>query len=154
MARLYLALMGLYAGQLFLSRHWLMGLSTLTLWALTVLAMRRMTPRDPGAPRRLLVAADGRLHVATVGGEVEPVQLAGESLWLGTAVLLVLRASGRKYRLLLGRGNLEPSQLASLRRRLRGAAIAPGDPAVDSPPVSGHGASVVELFTGITIRRP
>jgi hypothetical protein len=67
------------------------------------------------------VTADGGLHVATVGGQIERVELAGESLWLGSAVLLKLRAPGVTYRLLLGSGNVEPVVLATLRRRLRGA---------------------------------
>jgi hypothetical protein len=155
LARLYVAMLVFYAVQLLLLRHWVMALATLVLVMVTVLAMRRMAPRDPGAPRRLILSSDGSMHIATVGGDIQRVALAGESLWLGSAVLLVLRAPGRKHRLLLGRGNLDPPQLAGLRRRLRGAAIASGDPAVDSIAVSGQGASVVELFTtGITIRGP
>lgn len=147
--------MGLYAGQLLWSGHWVMAPVMLILNGVTLFAMRRMTPQDAAAPRRLLLAADGRVHVATIGGSVELVVIAGESLWLGSALLLVLRTSGRRHRLLLGSGNLEPAALATLRRRLRGAAIAPEDPAVDSSTVSGQGTSVVEqLTTGIPFRGP
>jgi hypothetical protein len=62
-------------------------------------------------------------------------------------VLLVLRTPARRYRLLLGCGNLDPGTLATLRRRLRGAATAPGDPAVDSRASHRHGVSTVEQFT-------
>jgi hypothetical protein len=145
--------MGLYGGQLFWLGHWVMTPVLLALGVATFFAMRRMSPQDGGAPRRLLVAADGRLHVATFGGSIEPVELGGESIWLGSAVLLVLHASGRTYRLLLGSGNLEPAALATLRRRLRGAATASMDPAVDSRTLSGHGRSFVEQLTsGIPVR--
>lgn len=133
----------LYAGQLVLTGHWVMAMATLVLTGWMAFAMRRMLPGDSGAPRRLLLAAVGRLHVATIGGQVEAVVLAPESLWLGSTILLVLRAEGRKHRLLLGPGNLDAPGLATLRRRLRGAAV-PADPAVDSPAVSGKGVSVIE----------
>jgi hypothetical protein len=152
-ARGYLLAMGLYSGQLLWTGHWVMAPVILILTVVTLFAMRRMTPQDAAAPRRLLLAADGRMHVATIGGSIEPVEMAGESLWLGSALLLVLQASGHRHRLLLGRGNLDPTALATLRRRLRGAAIASVDPAVDSSTVSGQGASVVEqLTTGIPFR--
>jgi hypothetical protein len=113
----------------------------------TKFALRQMSPQGPGAPRRLLLAADGRLHVACVGGVVEQVDLAGESLWLGSAVLLVLRAPGRCHRVLLGRGNLDPVALATLRRRLRGAAPMLPATAVDSEDTHPHRTSPIEQFT-------
>jgi hypothetical protein len=128
----HLVFMAGYAGQLALSGHWVMAPGMVILAVATSFAMRRMEPRDAGAARRLLLAGDGRMHAATVGGAVEQLALGGESLWLGATVLLVLRTEGRTHRLLLGPGNLEPARLATLRRRLRGAGTAPGDPAVDS----------------------
>ena len=119
----------------------------LLLAAVTRFALRQMAPRGPGAPRRLLLAADGRLFVACVGGAMEPVELAGESLWLGSAVLLVLRGPLCRHRVLLGRGNLDPEAHATLRRRLRGAATSPHDPAVDSRAIHRHGPSTIEQFT-------
>jgi hypothetical protein len=123
-----------------------MAPAMLALGALMVLALQHLWPWDAGAPRRLLLTADGRMHVATVGGTVEPVELGGESLWLGSMVLLVLPSVHRTYRVLLGPGNLDAAGLATLRRRLRGAATACGGPAVDSPAVLGQGVSVVEQF--------
>jgi hypothetical protein len=147
LARFYLVSLCLYAGQLLLLGHWVMAAVMLLLAAATKIAQRQMAPRGPRAPRRLLLAADGRLYVACVGGVVEPVELAGESLWLGSAVLLVLRTPGHRHRVLLGRGNLDPGSLATLRRRLRGAARVSGDPAVDSGATHRHGASAIEQFT-------
>jgi hypothetical protein len=144
-AACHLVFMVGYAGQLLLSGHWVMAPGMLILAVATSFAMRRMQPRDAGAARRLLLAGDGRMHVATVGGAVRPLALGGESLWLGSSVLLVLRAAGRTHRLLLGPGNLDPARLATLRRRLRGAGTAAGDPAVDSRTLSGQGVSVVQL---------
>jgi hypothetical protein len=147
LVRFYLLSLSLYAGQLLLQGHWAMAAAMFVLAAATAFARRQMTPRGPGAPRRLLLAADGRLYVACVGGSMEPVELAGESLWLGSAVLLVLCAPGRRHRVLLGRGNLDPGSLATLRRRLRGAARVSSDPAVDSGATHRHGASAIEQFT-------
>lgn len=143
----YLLAMGFFAVQLLWSGHWVMAAVVPALTVITLLAMRHFLPQDGGAPRRLLVAADGRLHVATFAGSIEPVDLGGESIWLGSAVLLVLHAAGRTHRLLLGSGNLDPGALATLRRRLRGAATASLDPAVDSRTLSGHGRGIVEQFT-------
>jgi hypothetical protein len=138
--------MGLYAAELAWSGHWLMAPAMLALAALMLFAMRQLSARDSGAPRRLLIAADGRLHVSSIGGSTQQVELAGASLWIGAAVLLVLEAADRKHCVLLGRGNLDPAALATLRRRLRGAATASVDPAVDSPAISGQGVSIVEQF--------
>jgi hypothetical protein len=155
LAQCYLLALGLYAVQLLWSGHWVMAPVVLALAVATLFAMRRMSPQDAGAPRRLLVAADGRLHVSTVGGSIKPVELGGESLWLGSAMLLVLHASGRRHRLLLGSGNLDPAALATLRRRLRGAATPSLDPAVDSRTLSGHGRGFFEQLTsGIPARGP
>ncbi len=145
--RFYLLSIGVYVAQLLVLGHWVMVATMLLLAAITQLTLRPMAPQDAGAPRRLLLAADGRLYVACVGGAVEPVELAGESLWLGSAMLLVLRTPGRRHRVLLGRGNLDPGRLATLRRRLRGAATVSDDPAVDSRATHRHGAGAIEQFT-------
>jgi len=145
--------MGLHAGHLLLAAHWVMAPAMLAMTLATWFALRHIHLQDPGAPRRLLLAADGRVHVATIGGAVLQVDPGGESLWLGSAVLLVLRGPGRVHRVLLGRGNLGPAELAALRRRLRGAGTASAAPAVDSAPVSGHGGILVEqCIRGNTIR--
>jgi hypothetical protein len=147
LTRYYLLASTAYAVQLLFTGHWVMATGMGLLTTASLFALRRMAPRGPVAPRRLLLAADGRMHVACVGGAVEPVELAGESLWLGSAVLLVLQAPERCFRVLLGRGNLDPASLAALRRRLRGATTARPDPAVDSRASHRHSASPVEQFT-------
>lgn len=147
LANLYLLAIGLYVAQLLLTGHWVMATGMGLLAVATKFALRQMSPQGPGAPRRLLLAADGRLYVASVGGVVEQVDLAGESLWLGSAMLLVLSAPGRRHRVLLGRGNLDPGALAMLRRRLRGAATMRPSTAVDSEATQPHPSSPIEQFT-------
>ncbi len=139
--------MGLYATQLLLLGHWVVAAGLGVLALATKFALRRLAPQGSSAPRRLLLAADGRLHVTCMGGALEQVELGGESLWLGSAVLLVLRAPGRCHRVLLGRGNVDPAALAALRRRLRGAATMRPATAVDSGATHRHCASAIEQFT-------
>jgi hypothetical protein len=146
-ALLYLLAIGLYAAQLLLLGHWVMAAGLGLLALATKFALRQMTPRGSGAPRRLLLSADGRLHVACSGGALEQVELGGESLWLGSAVLLVLRAPGRCHRVLLGRGNVDPAALAALRRRLRGAATMRPATAVESKATHCQRTSAIEQFT-------
>lgn len=145
LSRLYLCSICLYAGQLLLTGHPVVAVITLLLGAAIRFALRQVKPAGPEAPRRLMVAADGRLHVATISGQVMRVELGGESLWLGSAALLVLHAGGSVHRLFLGAGNLEPAQLAALRRRLRAVATVSAKPAVDSPPGS-QSANTIEQF--------
>jgi hypothetical protein len=109
--------------------------------------LRHWLPQDADAARRLLLAADGSLHVHCIGGATLAVTLAGESLWLGRTVLLVLRAPGRTHRLLLGPGNLDAFTLATLRRRLRGAAVRQPEPAVDSGSGYRNRTGTIEQFT-------
>ena len=132
LAQAFFAALLLYAAELLLRGHWMVAAGMVLIAAGTHMTRRRWAPQDSGAARRLLVAADGRLHVHCIGGTTQTVTLVAESLWLGSTVLLVLQAPGRMHRLLLGPGNLDPRTLATLRRRLRGAAAADGDPAVDS----------------------
>jgi hypothetical protein len=117
----YLIALGLYGAELLATGHPVMAVFVLLLVLATRMAFRHLVPSGPAAARRLLVTADGALHVATVGGQIQRVELAGESLWLGSTVLLKLRARWVTYRVLLGAGNVEPAVLATLRRRLRGA---------------------------------
>lgn len=78
--------------------------------------------RAPGhrsaVPRRLLVSADGRMHLLDTAGGLEAVRLNPASMRIGTQLLLVLDGSVRRHRLLLGPGNIDPAALAGLRRRL------------------------------------
>ncbi len=132
MGRCFAIALLLYAIELLARGHWLVATVATLLAAGTHLGRGKLAAQDSRAPRRLLLAADGSIHVHCIGGATVAVTLAGESLWLGNSLLLVLREPGRTHRLLLGPGNLDPFTLATLRRRLRGAAVAPVDPAVDS----------------------
>lgn len=128
----FVAALLLHAAELLLRGHWVVAAGMFLIAAGTHITRRGWARQDAGAARRLLVAADGRLHVHCIGGTTEAVTLVADSLWLGSTVLLVLQAPGRTHRLLLGPGNLDPLTTATLRRRLRGAAAAGGEPAVDS----------------------
>jgi FAD/FMN-containing dehydrogenase len=123
----------LHAAELMLTGHAWVAAGTTVLALGAWAAGRQLTPHRPGSPRRLLLAADGRLHVLGIGGNVQQLALGAASLWLGSAVLLELRAPRQTFRVLVGRGNLDPATLAALRRRLRGAAAAARHPAVDWP---------------------
>ena len=116
--RLLLLAQALYATELLLLGHALAGSAVLAMVAgLWWLRQREARPHRC-CPRRLLIAADGRLHILTVGGALAEVSLDPASLRLGPWLLLVLRGEGRVMRLLLGPDNLDPSQLAALRWRL------------------------------------
>lgn len=69
--------------------------------------------------RRLLVAADGRLHALTASGELLAFRLHPATVSLGNWLLLRLVGEGRTELLVLGPDNLAPESLAQLRRRLR-----------------------------------
>jgi hypothetical protein len=152
LGQVFVATLLLYGIELLARGHWLVAAATVLLAAGTHLNWSRLTPQDAGAARRLLLAADGRLHVHCIGGATEAVALAGESLWLGSTVLLVLQGPRRTHRLLLGPGNLDEFTLATLRRRLRGAAVSPAEPAVDSR--SGyrtHPGAIEQITRGIPV---
>ena len=130
---MFFAALLLYAVELLVTGHPWVASGAALLAVGAWIARQQLAPRGPGSPRRLLLAADGRLHVLCIGGEVKPVSLGASSLWLGSAVLLELRGPQQTFRVLVGRGNLDPAALATLRRRLRGAAAAARHPAVDWP---------------------
>lgn len=69
-------------------------------------------------PRRLLLLADGRVRLQTSCGDMQSAQLLPASLRLGAWMLLLVRTPSGLHRLLLGPDNLEPAQLAALRRRV------------------------------------
>lgn len=112
---------GLLAAELALRGHFVFSAGVALMVAAGLAAWRRALRTTPGSPRRLLVSADGRLHVLTVGGEIDPVHLDASAIRLGRHLLLRLRGGGQ-YRLLLGPDNVEPAMLAALGRRLAGAA--------------------------------
>ncbi|HWL61756.1 MAG TPA: hypothetical protein VNQ32_03100 [Steroidobacteraceae bacterium] len=68
--------------------------------------------------RRLFVSAHGRMHLLGAGGIVAPAVLQPCSMRLGPWLLLVLREGTGTRRLLLGPDNVDPAQLAALRRRV------------------------------------
>jgi hypothetical protein len=146
-ARCYFAALAMHVVQLLLSAHGFMAAAMTALGVLTLFAMRQMLPQGGNAPRRLLLAADGRLHVACVDGTLEQVEICEESAWLSSALLLVLQAPGRRHRVLLGRGNLEPMALAALRRRLRGGTAVREATPVDSDATGTHANSLIQQYT-------
>jgi hypothetical protein len=117
-ATLLLAAQSLYTLELALLGHWLVALMASGLAAGSAWQWLRPRQGTAATPRRLLLAADGRWHVLTVSGALEPLALQPASLRLGRWLLLLFRNGGRTHRLLLGPDNLEPSQLAALQRRL------------------------------------
>lgn len=69
--------------------------------------------------RRLLITADGRLHLLKTDGRLTTAALDAASLQLGQWTLLVLRENGsRRCRFLLGPDNVDRALLAALKRRL------------------------------------
>jgi hypothetical protein len=116
--RLLLLAQGLYATELLLLGHPLAASAVLAIMVgLWWLRQRAVCPCR-SRPRRLLIAADGRLHLLTVGGAVVEVSLDPASMRLGPWLLLVMRGEAGVMRLLLGPDNLDAPQLAALRRRL------------------------------------
>ncbi len=81
---------------------------------------------DSSTPRHLRCTSDGRLSLVSATGNVEEVSLQPESLRFGRHLLLVLRGSTRRHRVLLGPDNLAPGELAALNRRLPMATVVPG----------------------------
>lgn len=70
------------------------------------------------AAHRLLLSADGKLHLLGAGGRLLPATLLPDSMRLGPWLLLVLRAGTTTQRLLLGPDNLDAALLSALRRRV------------------------------------
>lgn len=121
----------LFAIELGVLRHEEAAVMVLGLVLLPRMAMRWRGDVSVATPRRLLLAADGRIHLLTARGQIQEVQLAGSSLRLGAWLLLGLRGSAGMHRLLLGPDNVAPADLAALRRRLlrvdqAAQAVAPG----------------------------
>lgn len=102
-------------------RHWVVAMAFTALAMLALRLPAGLLPQGPSAPRRLLLAADGRILLFRVDGGIETATAAGESQWIGTGLLLVLVTPGRRHRLFFGHGNLDEPTFAALRRRLRGA---------------------------------
>ena len=116
--RLFVVLQAVYGLELLLRGHWVVA-ALITGIGLLAWLRRQRGPQRRQRPRRLLLAADGRLHVLTVDGGINAVRLHPSSLRLGPWLILVLNHAGHKpYRLLLGPDNLDEAMLAALRRRM------------------------------------
>jgi hypothetical protein len=97
--------------------HWVPGAAALTAAACWPW-LRRRRRHPTGDLRRLLLAADGRMHGLTAGGAVVALRLHPASLSLGRWLLLRLQDGSHSHLLLLGPDNMMAGELASLRRRL------------------------------------
>jgi hypothetical protein len=106
----------LHAVVLAWTRHPFAALSTVALTA--ALAWQRQQACRSSAARRLLIAADGRLHLRMTPGTTVAVDLHPASMRLGAWVLLRLSAPGLRLTFLLGPDNVDAALLAALRRRL------------------------------------
>jgi hypothetical protein len=115
---LVLAAQLLHALELALASQWLAAPAVLGIAAACAWLWRRAGRDSTTTPRRLLLSADGRLHVLTVAGVVEEVTLHPASLRLGRWMLLLFAKRRGRIRVLLGPDNLEAAQLAGLQRRL------------------------------------
>ncbi|MDQ2639329.1 MAG: hypothetical protein M3Y79_01925 [Pseudomonadota bacterium] len=118
-------LLGVYLAQLVLLGHLLVaGMVAVLAGALVWQCRCHRSSAQPAL--RLLLAADGRIHLLEADGTVEPATLQPCSMRLGLWLLLVLRADTGTRRLLLGPDNVDPVQLAALRRRMAAVAHRPG----------------------------
>lgn len=119
--RLFLGAQLLYLLELAVMRQWLAAtLGCATTAAIAWLCLRR-GPRVADEPRRLLVTADGRLHLLRVSGAVSTVQLHASTQYLGAWTVLVVARGRARTRVFLGPDTLDPARLAALRRRLLSA---------------------------------
>lgn len=118
-------LLGAYLVQLVLWGHLLVaGMVAVLGGALAWQCRRHRSSARPA--RRLLMAADGRVHLLGADGTVAPATLQPCSMRLGPWLLLVLDGDTGTHRLLLGPDNVDPVQLAALRRRVAAVAHRPG----------------------------
>ena len=110
------ALLASYLVQLLLLDHLRVAVLVMLLWA--AFAWQCRMAKSPAPARRLLLSADGRLHLLGTGNTLAVAALQSCSMRLGPWLLLVLRDDTGTRRLLLGPDNVDPVQLAALRRRL------------------------------------
>jgi hypothetical protein len=88
------------------------AIASVSLW-------RWLSPGKALSAQRLLAGPDGSLCLVTGDGRSWEVTLMPGSMRLGPYLLLVLRTAHCRHRLLLGPDNVDPANLAALRRRLR-----------------------------------
>lgn len=115
--RLLFALQGLYVAQLIYLGHLFVAGLVAALGAGLAWHVRRAIAARWTA-QRLLLSADGKLHLLGPGGRLQVAMLHPASMRLGAWVLLVLRAGTGTHRLLLGPDNLDAARLSALRRRI------------------------------------
>jgi hypothetical protein len=114
---LLLALQGLYLVQLVYLGHVVVATLVAALGSALAWHLRRRIATQ-WAAQRLLLSADGRLHLLVPGGRLLAATLHPASMRLGAWLLLVLRAGTDTHRLLLGPDNVDPALLSALRRRI------------------------------------
>jgi len=107
-----------YAVELLLLGQLLMGAGVCTIAAVCAAHWRRSARQHHDAPRRLLITSDGRLYLSCVNGQLIPIELHASTMQLGQWTLVVVRREQQLWRWLLGPDNVEPKDLAGLRRRL------------------------------------
>lgn len=107
-----------HGGHLAWAEQWLAAFLLLLLSGVGIWRLRAMDPPARDAPVRLLMSADGRIHLLTAGASLQPAILDPSSMRLGPWLLLVLNGPAGTCRLVLGPGNVEAGALACLRRRL------------------------------------
>lgn len=111
------ALQGAYLLQLVSLGHLSVAVIVLVISAASAWQCRQGRPSSAPATR-LLLSSDGRVHLLGIGNRVAAATLQPCSMRLGPWLLLVLRDASGTRRLLLGPDNVDPVQLAALRRRL------------------------------------
>ncbi len=111
------ALQGAYLLQLVLLGHLSVAAIVLLISAASAWQCRPGRSSSAAA-RRLLLSADGRMHLLGSGHRLAAATLQPYSMRLGPWLLLVLRDDSGTRRLLLGPDNVDPVELAALRRRL------------------------------------
>lgn len=121
LACLFLGAQLVYLAELVVMRQWLSAALVGAFASSGAWLCLRRSPAPGEQPRRLIIAADGRLQLLLASGGIVPVQLHAATQFLGPWILLVLTPGGAKLRLLLGPDTVEPQLLAALRRRLMSA---------------------------------
>lgn len=125
----FLALQVLYLCELALRGHWVIAAALASAVLAAGLVLRR---RAAPPAQRLVLTAQGRLHLLCAGGTVEQFRIDPASLRCGAwLVLRIVGAEGGARCLVFGPDNLDPAALSALRRRLvlvdpMAEAIAPG----------------------------
>lgn len=116
--RFFLVAQLLFAIELAWSGHWVTAASVSVVMVGGWWISRGMGSRPGWQLRRLMLAADGRLHGLAANGEVISLNLHASSMSLGRWLLLRVTGKGHSQFLVLGPDNVELPALAELRRRM------------------------------------